>query len=525
MAGFTVAIVGRPNVGKSTLFNRLLEQRKAIVDDISGVTRDRQYGIADWNGKTFNVIDTGGFVSRSEDIFEKEIRKQVLIALEEADLLLFVCDTVTGITSLDDDMADMLRRAKKPVLLVVNKVDNAKRLLEASEFYALGFEKIFFLSSISGSGTGELLDEVTSHIPEDAEMPLRIKRKKKKQNNQQQEVAAEEEIDEDQDPWEEVEADEQNIEEDEDDADVEEWDEDDENEENDPAGEETAGEADMDDEWDETDGQEAEEEGEIIPKIAIIGQPNAGKSTLLNALIGQERTIVSNIPGTTRDSIHTHYNLFNKEFILIDTAGLRKKKNVHEDLEFYSVIRAIRAMDEADICLLLIDAVNGITMQDINIFSLAARKGKGIVILVNKWDLVPNKETNTARDYERYLKEKIAPFSDVPVVFISAQEKTRIYQAMERAIEVYENTQRKIPTAKLNDIMLKEIQHYPPPMSRGHNVRIKFVRQLPTKSVTFAFYANYPDSISTSYRNFLENKLRNHFNFKGVPVRIFFRKK
>ncbi len=448
MPGFTVAIVGRPNVGKSTLFNRLLEQRKAIVDDVSGVTRDRQYGVADWNGKPFNVIDTGGFVANSDDVFEKEIRKQVEIAVDEANLLLFVCDSVTGITNQDEDMAQILRRSTKPVLLVVNKVDNSERALMATEFYSLGFEKTFFLSSISGSGSGELLDEIASHIP-DSEIKKR--------------------------------------------------------------------------EYD-ADGNEITYEEIEVPKFAIIGQPNAGKSTLLNALIGEERTIVSDIPGTTRDTIHTHYNQFGKEFILIDTAGLRKKKNVSEDLEFYSVIRAIRAMDEADICLLIIDAENGMTAQDVNIFSLATRKGKGVVILVNKWDLV-EKETNTARDYEKVVKQKIAPFSDVPIIFISAQDKKRIFQAMEKAIEVFENKQRRITTSKLNETMLKEIKHYPPPMSRGNNVSIKFVQQLPTAVPSFAFFANNPDSIKESYRNFLENKLRSHYNFSGVPIRIYFRKK
>ncbi|MBA3829252.1 MAG: ribosome biogenesis GTPase Der [Taibaiella sp.] len=437
MPGFTVAIIGRPNVGKSTLFNRLLEQRKAIVDDVSGVTRDRQYGISEWNGKTFNVIDTGGFVNRSEDIFEKEIRKQVIIALEEANLLLFVCDTTTGITTLDEEMADVLRRTTKPVLLVVNKVDNSQRALAANEFYSLGFDKTFFLSSISGSGTGELLDEVTNYIPE-----------------QPEEVP------------------------------------------NDTP----------------------------IPKFAIIGQPNAGKSTLLNALIGQERTIVSDIPGTTRDTIHTNYNLFGKEFTLIDTAGLRKKKNVHEDLEFYSVIRAIRAMDEADVCLIVVDAEQGMTAQDVNIFSLAARKGKGIVLLVNKWDKV-EKETNSAKEFEKVIKEKIAPFTDVPIIFISAKDKKRIFQGMEKGLEVYDNHQRKIPTSKLNDLLLPDIEHYPPPMARGHSVKIKFITQLPTNTPAFAFFSNYPDAIKDSYRNFLENKVRSYFNFNGVPIRIFFRKK
>src|SRR5580658_7186089 len=441
MPGFTVAIVGRPNVGKSTLFNRLLEQRKAIVDDQSGVTRDRQYGIADWNGKIFNVIDTGGFVAASDDVFEREIRKQVHIAVDEADLIMFVCDTTTGITQQDEDMADVLRRSSKPVLLVVNKVDNQERALYATEFYSLGFEHTFLLSSISGSGTGEVLDEVVAHIKED------------------------------------------------------------------------------------TEATETDKDGNPLPKFAIIGQPNAGKSTLLNALINQERTIVSEIAGTTRDTIHTHYKLFGKEFILIDTAGIRKKKNVHEDLEFYSVIRAIKAMDEADVCMLLIDAKNGITAQDVSIFSLATRKGKGIVLLVNKWDLVSDKETNTARDYEKELKEKISPFTDVPVIFTSATEKTRIFQAMEKALEVYENRNRRITTSVLNDIMLKEIERYPAPMTRGYSVKIKFVQQVPTAVPSFAFFANHPDGIKEPYKNFLENKLRSHFNFSGVPVRIFMRKK
>ena len=439
MSGFTVAIVARPNVGKSTLFNRLLEERKAIVDDIAGVTRDRQYGVADWNGKTFNVIDTGGFVVGSDDVFEREIRKQVQIAMDEANLVLFVVDTTVGITGQDEEMAELLRRSPKPVILVVNKVDNAKRELEGAEFYAFGLEHTFFVSSISGSGTGELLDAVTEHISDD-------------------------EI-----------------------------------------------------------GKEQEEVS--IPKFAIIGQPNAGKSTLLNALVGEERTIVSDIPGTTRDTIHTHYKQFGKEFILIDTAGLRKKKNVHEDLEFYSVIRAIRALDDADVCFIVVDAQLGVTAQDVNIFSLAARKGKGLVVLVNKWDLVEGKGTNTARDYEKELKQKISPFTDVPVIFISAKEKQRIFQAMEKGIEVFENRQRKISTSQLNEIMLPEIQRFAPPMVRGHNVSIKFITQLPVAVPSFAFFANFPDAIKEPYRNFLENKLREHFNYNGVPVRVFFRKK
>ncbi len=436
--GFTVAIVGRPNVGKSTFFNRLLEHRKAIVEDTPGVTRDRQYGVTDWNGKFFNVIDTGGFVPDTADVFETEIRKQVRIAIDEANAVIFMADVVTGITDLDESMADMLRRSTKPVFMVVNKVDNNDRMLEASEFYALGFDEIFFVSSISGSGTGELLDAITALITEEA-------------------------------------------------------------------SEETVGENE-------------------IPKFAIIGQPNVGKSSLLNALIGQERTIVSDIAGTTRDTIHTHYNLFQKEFVLIDTAGLRKKNKEKDDVEFYSVIRAIKAMDEADVCLMVLDAEKGVTAQDVNIYSLAARKGKGIVVLVNKWDLVA-KETNTARDYEKRLKEKLAPFTDVPVIFISAKEKTRIFKAIEIGLDVYESKRQKIPTSKLNEVMLKAVESYHAPVVRGHSVKIKFVTQLPTHIPSFAFFTNYPDDIKTPYRNYLENQLRQHFNFKGVPIRIFFRKK
>jgi len=436
MSGFTVAIVGRPNVGKSTFFNRMLEQRRAIVDDESGVTRDRQYGIAEWAGKTFNLIDTGGFVAGSEDVFEREIRKQVLIAVEEANALIFMVDCATGITTLDEEMSDVLRRTTKPVFLAVNKVDNSDRLLEATEFYSLGFEEVFFLSSMTGSGTGELLDALCALIPEDQ-----------------------------------------------------------------PA---------------------TEEEG--LPKFAIIGQPNVGKSSLLNALIGQERTIVSEIAGTTRDTIHTRYNLFQKDFILIDTAGIRRKTKVHEDLEFYSVIRAIKAMDDADVCLLMLDASKGITAQDLNIFSLAVKKGKGIVLLVNKWDLV-EKETNTAKEYEKELKERLAPFTDLPILFISVIDKTRIFKAVETALTVYENRQRRVPTSVLNEVMLKAVEDYHPPVVRGTPLKIKYITQLPTVVPSFAFFCNFPDDVKQPYKNYLENKLRESFNFKGVPLRLFFRKK
>ncbi|MCX6265019.1 MAG: ribosome biogenesis GTPase Der [Bacteroidetes bacterium] len=435
---YTIAIVGRPNVGKSTLFNRLLEQRKAIVDDISGVTRDRQYGVADWSGKVFNLIDTGGFVPHGTELFEAEIRTQVNIAVEEADALIFLVDVATGITDLDESMAQLLRKSSKPVFVVVNKVDNGTRELEATEFYSLGFENTFFISSISGSGTGELLDAITAPIP--AEVIDR-------------------EIPED-----------------------------------------------------------------SFPKFAIVGQPNVGKSSLLNALIGAERSIVSDISGTTRDSIHTHYNLFQKEFMLIDTAGIRKKSKEKDDLEFYSIIRAIRAMDEADVCFIVLDAVKGITAQDITIFSLAVRKGKGVVVLVNKWDMV-EKTTNTPRDYEKALKQKLAPFTDVPIIFISAKEKTRIFKAIEVGLEVYAHRKQKIPTAKLNEVMLKAVESYHAPVVRGNVVKVKYITQLPTPVPSFAFFTNYPDDIKAPYKNYLENKLREHFSLNGVPVRIYFRKK
>jgi GTP-binding protein len=435
--GFTVAIVGRPNVGKSTFFNRLLEQRKAIVEDTPGVTRDRQYGIVEWSGKSFNVIDTGGFVPDTKDVFESEIRKQVVIAVDEANAILFMVDAATGVTDLDDSMANLLRRSTKPVFMVVNKVDNHKLLLEASEFYSLGFEHVHFVSAMSGSGTGDLLDELIAMIPDD-------------------------EVD------------------------------------------------------------NSEEAG--LPKFAIIGQPNVGKSSLLNALVGAERTIVSDIAGTTRDTIHTRYNLFHKDFVLIDTAGIRRKAKVHEDLEFYSVIRAIKALDEADVCLLLLDAEKGIAAQDLSIFSLAARKGKGLVVLVNKWDLL-EKQTNTARDYEKQLKERMAPFNDVPILFISAKDKLRIFQAIETGLQVYENRQRKVVTSKLNEVMLKAIETFHPPVIRGHALKIKYVTQLPTVVPSFAFFCNFPEEVKTPYKNYLENQLRANFEFTGVPVRIFFRKK
>lgn len=434
MSNNIVAIVGRPNVGKSTLYNRLIGERQAIIDDTSGVTRDRQYGGSFWNGKTFTVVDTGGFVKNSEDVFESAIRSQVEIAIEEARVIIFMVDVTTGITDLDEEVADLLRRSDKPVFLAVNKVDNNQRMLDANEFWSLGFEETYFLSSLTGSGSGELLDAVAEHIDED------------------------------------------------------------------------------------------EEEESEIPKFAIVGQPNVGKSSLTNALLGEERNIVTEIAGTTRDSIHTKYSKFGKEFLLIDTAGIRKKARVQEDLEFYSVMRAIKAIEEADICLLMIDAQLGLEAQDMSIFRLAQRRNKGIVLLINKWDLV-EKETNTARDYEAEIKRRIAPFTDVPVVFISAIEKQRIFKAIEVALEVYDNRQRKIKTSELNEIMLEAIERYPPPSHRGRFVKIKYVTQLPTYYPAFAFFCNNPKHVKENYKNYLENQLRKHFNFTGTPISVFFRKK
>lgn len=429
-----VAIVGRPNVGKSTLYNRLIGERKAIIDNISGVTRDRQYGPSYWNGKNFTVVDTGGFVKYSQDVFESAIRTQVKIAIEEAAAIIFMVDVTTGITDLDDEVADMLRRTDKPVFLAINKVDNSNRLLEANEFYALGFENVFFLSSITGSGTGEILDAVVEHIFEE-----------------------------------------------------------------DPPTDE-------------------------IPRFAIVGQPNAGKSSLTNAFLGEDRNIVTEIAGTTRDAIHSHYKKFGKEFILIDTAGIRKKGKVYEDLEFYSVMRAIKAMEECDVCILLVDATLGMESQDVNIFALAQKRQKGIVILINKWDLI-DKETNTSRDLEKEIRERIAPFTDVPILFISATEKVRIFQGLEAALSVYENRTRKIKTSELNDKLLPIIENMPPPAHRGKYIKIKYITQLPTRNPSFVFFCNHPTHIKDSYRNFLENQMRKHFQFTGVPIQIMFRQK
>jgi GTPase len=437
--GRIVAIVGRPNVGKSTLFNRLVGERKAIVDDESGVTRDRHYGKAEWTDYEFTVIDTGGYVKNSEDVFESAIRDQVKIAIDEADLLIFMLDVTTGITDLEDDFAKILRKSSKPVLVVANKVDNNARMMEISEFYSLGLGEVYPLSSVSGSGTGELLDEVVKQLQ--ALPPLA-----------------------------------------------------------------------------------ADDNLVDVPKVAIVGRPNVGKSSMINALLGVERNIVTPIAGTTRDTIHTHYKAFGHEYLLIDTAGIRKKGKVTEDIEFYSVIRAIRAIEECDVCVLMLDAKEGIESQDLSLFHQAEKNGKGIVVLVNKWDLM-EKETNSAKEFEENIKRKTAPFTDYPVLFVSAHNKQRIYKAMETIAMVYHNMSKKIATHDLNEIMLPIILNTPPPAYKGKYIRIKYITQLRTKASTFAFFCNLPQYFKDPYKRFLENKLRENFDFQGVPLRIFFRKK
>ena len=430
-----VAIVGRPNVGKSTIFNRLTQTRQAITDEVSGVTRDRHYGKSEWNGKEFSVIDTGGYVEGSDDIFEKEIRKQVELAIDEANVILFLVDAKDGITDLDQSVAQLLRRTEKKVILVANKVDNTQLLNEAVEFYNLGMGDYIPIASISGSGTGEMLDELVKHFVEDK---------------------AEEDLG--------------------------------------------------------------------IPKFAVIGRPNVGKSSFINALIGKEQNIVTEIAGTTRDSLNTPFNKFGFDFILVDTAGLRKKRNVHENLEFYSVMRSVRAIEHSDVCVLMVDATRGFEAQDQRIFHIADRNKKGVVILVNKWDLV-EKDTQTTKEMEEHIRKKIAPFSDVPILFVSALNKQRLLKGLETAIHVYNNRMQKISTSKLNDVMLPLIEQNPPPALKGKYIRIKFCTQLPTSTPTFAFFANLPQYIKDPYKRFIENKLRENFDFSGVPIQIYFRKK
>ena len=431
-----VAIVGRPNVGKSTLFNRLIQKRQAIVDDTSGVTRDRHYGQSEWNGKPFSLIDTGGYVKGSSDIFEAEIRKQVQLAIEEADFILFVVDVTTGITPTDSEVANLLRRVTKPVFLIVNKVDNAMREANASEFYSLGLGDYYSLSAINGSGTGEILDALVAKMPEHTE----------------------------------------------------------------------------------------EEEENELPRFAVVGRPNAGKSSFINALIGKERNIVTDIAGTTRDSIDTQFNKFGFDFNLIDTAGIRKKSKVKEDIEFYSVMRAVRSIEYSDVVILLIDATRGFQGQDQNIFWLAQKNRKGIVILVNKWDLI-EKNTKTAKAFEEEIRRETAPFRDVPIVFISALNKQRLLKALETAVEVFNNRKIKIATSKFNETMLPIIESYPPPALKGKFVKIKYCMQLPTPTPQFVFFANLPQYVKDPYKRFIENKMREIYNLEGVPITIYFRKK
>ncbi|THV57329.1 ribosome biogenesis GTPase Der [Flagellimonas alvinocaridis] len=432
--GAIVAIVGRPNVGKSTFFNRLIQRREAIVDAVSGVTRDRHYGKSDWNGREFSLIDTGGYVLGSDDVFEKEIDRQVELAIGEADAIIFMVDVESGITGMDEDVAKLLRKVDRPVFLAVNKVDNTQRMADAVEFYALGLGEYYTLSSINGSGTGELLDALVEVLPD------------------------------------------------------------------------------------------VKEEESELPRFAVVGRPNAGKSSFINALIGEDRYIVTDIAGTTRDSIDTKYNQFGFEFNLVDTAGIRRKSKVKEDLEFYSVMRSVRAIEHCDVCILMLDATRGFDGQVENIFWLAQRNNKGIVILVNKWDLV-EKETNSVKEYTAKIKQAIAPFEDVPILFISVMTKQRIYKAIETAVDVFKNRSKKIVTRKLNDIMLPIIEHTPPPAYKGKYVKIKFCTQLPTPYPQFAFFCNLPQYVRDPYKRFLENKLREHFDFTGVPITIFMRKK
>ncbi|WP_037316764.1 ribosome biogenesis GTPase Der [Salegentibacter sp. Hel_I_6] len=434
--GNIVAIVGRPNVGKSTFFNRLIQRREAIVDSVSGVTRDRHYGKSDWNGRNFSLIDTGGYIVGSDDIFEAEIDKQVELAIDEADAIIFMVDVESGVTPMDEDVAQLLRKVDKPVLLAVNKVDNNKRLENAVEFYSLGLGEYFPIASTNGSGTGDLLDALVEALPE----------------------------------------------------------------------------------------HEAEEETEL-PRFAVVGRPNAGKSSFINALIGEERYIVTDIAGTTRDAMDTKYNRFGFEFNLVDTAGIRRKSKVKEDLEFYSVMRSVRAIENCDVCLVILDATRGFDGQVQNIFWLAQRNRKGIVILVNKWDLVEDKETNSMRDYEAMIRREIEPFTDVPIVFMSVLTKQRIFKAIETAVKVYENRSKKIKTRELNDIMLPIIEQNPPPAYKGKYVKIKFCTQLPTPQPQFAFFCNLPQYVRDPYKRFIENKLRKEFDLTGVPISVYFRKK
>ena len=431
-----VAIVGRPNVGKSTLFNRLVGHRQAIVDETAGTTRDRHYGKTDWNGKEFSIIDTGGYAVNTDDIFEDDIRRQVMLAIDEADLILFMVEVKTGVTDLDMMMADVLRRSGKKVLVVCNKVDNYDLIYQSHEFYSLGLGDIFCISSMSGSGTGDLMDEILKQLPEDTKA----------------------------------------------------------------------------------------EEFDDLPRITIVGRPNVGKSSLTNALLGEERNIVTNIAGTTRDSIHTRYNKYGMDFYLVDTAGMRKKGKEMEDLEFYSVMRSIRAIENSDVCILMLDAQQGLESQDLNIHNLIVRNRKGCVIVVNKWDLI-EKESNTMKEWREFLEKKLAPFNDIPIIFTSVLNKQRILEVLQQAIRVYNSRRRRVPTSELNDYILPIIEDYPPASTKGKYIRIKYATQLPTPTPQFAFFVNLPQYIKESYRRYLENKMREQWDFSGVPIQIYFRQK
>lgn len=437
--GNLVAIVGRPNVGKSTLFNRLTQTRTAIVDDTSGTTRDRQYGKFDWNGRDFSVVDTGGWVVNSDDIFEEEINKQVAIAIEEADIILFMVDVTNGVTDLDDHVAAILRRAKKPVILVTNKAENNDSFYAEAEFYSLGLGDPFSISAMTGTGTGDLLDEIAKRLPED-------------------------------------------------------------NKEDDTL--------------------------ENLPRFAIVGRPNSGKSSIINSFIGEERNIVTNIAGTTRDSIYTRYNKFGFDFYLVDTAGIRKKGKVNEDIEYYSVIRSVRAIENSDVCILMIDATRGIESQDVNIFSLINRNKKGLVVCVNKWDIVEDKSQVAIKHFENTIRQRLAPFSDFPIIFGSALTKQRIHKVLEEAVKVYENRKRTVPTAKLNTVMQEVIAAYPPPATKGKYVKIKYITMLKGSVVpTFIFFCNLPQWVKEPYKRYLENKIRENWEFSGTPINIFMREK
>ena len=431
-----VAIVGRPNVGKSTLFNRLVGHRQAIVDETAGTTRDRHYGKTDWNGKEFSIIDTGGYAVNTDDRFEDEIRQQVMLAIDEADLILFMVEVKTGITDLDMMMADVLRRSKKKVIVVCNKVDNYDLIYQSHEFYSLGLGDPYCISSMSGSGTGDLMDEILKQLPEDTKA----------------------------------------------------------------------------------------EEFDDLPRITIVGRPNVGKSSLTNALLGEERNIVTNIAGTTRDSIHTRYNKYGMDFYLVDTAGMRKKGKEMEDLEFYSVMRSIRAIENSDVCILMLDAQQGLESQDLNIHNLIVRNRKGCVIVVNKWDLI-EKENNTMKEWKEFLEKKLAPFNDIPIIFTSVLNKQRILEVLQQAIRVYNSRKRRVPTSELNEYILPIIEDYPPASTKGKYIRIKYATQLPTPTPQFAFFVNLPQYIKESYRRYLENKLREQWDFSGVPIQIYFRQK